>query len=308
MDPITLAVVGVGKIVRDQHLPAIAKNPDFQLICAASRHGKVDGIDNFPSIEAMLEAVPALQAVSLCMPPQVRYSAAVAALSAGKHVFLEKPPGATLSEVEDLKALAEQKGVSLFASWHSRYAPAVEAAKRFLASTRIRSLKIEWKEDVRHWHPGQAWIWEAGGLGVFDPGINALSIVTHIMPKPLFVTQATLEFPENRDAPIGAEIHFSNADGVEALGEFDWRQTGPQSWNITAETDAGHMLLSHGGSKLAIDGREEDHGPEAEYPSLYARFAGLVRAGQSDVDLAPLRLVADSFMLGKRKITDSFLD
>ncbi|HUH49146.1 MAG TPA: Gfo/Idh/MocA family oxidoreductase, partial [Mycoplana sp.] len=202
MSPIQLALVGVGKIARDQHLPSIEKNRDFKLVAAASRHGTVDGITNFKSIEEMLAAVPEIEAVSLCMPPQYRYEAAHTALSAGKHVFLEKPPGATLSEVEDLQALADKKGLSLFASWHSRYAPAVEAAKTFLASTTIGSMRVIWKEDVRHWHPNQEWIWQAGGLGVFDPGINALSIVTHILPRPVFITNATLEFPENRDAPI----------------------------------------------------------------------------------------------------------
>ena len=108
----------------------------------------------------MLGAVKDLDAVSLCMPPQYRYDAARTALEAGKHVFLEKPPGATVSEVEDLRRLAAAKGVSLFASWHSRYAPAVEAARAFLASTEIRSAAINWKEDVRRWHPGQAWIWQ----------------------------------------------------------------------------------------------------------------------------------------------------
>eukprot|EP01034_Spumella_vulgaris_P009949 gene9949-12623_t len=210
MPPIQIALVGVGKIVRDQHLPAIAKNGDYRLIAAASRHGTVDGIDNFKSIEAMLEAVPAIDAVSLCMPPQYRYEAARTALEAGKHVFLEKPPGATLSEVADLESLATSKGLSLFASWHSRYAPAVEAAKSFLAATTIRDVKIVWKEDVRQWHPNQDWIWAAGGLGIFDPGINALSIVTHILPRPLFITAATLEFPENRDAPIAATIAFTD--------------------------------------------------------------------------------------------------
>ncbi len=43
MSPINLAIVGVGKIVRDQHLPAVAKNADYRLIAAASRHGTVDG-------------------------------------------------------------------------------------------------------------------------------------------------------------------------------------------------------------------------------------------------------------------------
>jgi len=308
MSPINLAIVGVGKIVRDQHLPAVAKNGDYRLIAAASRHGTVEGIDNFKSIDEMLAAVPAIDAVSLCMPPQYRYEAAEKALSAGKHVFLEKPPGATLSEVADLEALAAAKGLSLFASWHSRYAPAVEAAKAFLAGTTIRSMRVIWKEDVRHWHPNQEWIWQAGGLGVFDPGINALSIVTHILPRPVFITAATLEFPENRDAPIAASMTFSDAKGLDLAAEFDWRQTGKQSWDIVAETDAGEMVLSEGGAKLSIDGKLVHEEPEQEYPMLYKRFAEIIKAGKSDVDLAPLRHVADAFMLGRRKFVDSFYD
>jgi len=308
MSSIKIAIVGVGKIVRDQHLPALAKNADYQLIAAASRHGTVDGIDNFKSIEAMLEAVPAIEAVSLCMPPQYRYEAARTALEAGKHVFLEKPPGATLSEVADLEALAATSGVSLFASWHSRYAPAVAAAKAFLASTTIQSVRVIWKEDVRHWHPNQEWIWAAGGLGVFDPGINALSIITHILPRPIFITSATLEFPENRDAPIAATIAFSDAQKLDVSAEFDWRQTGKQSWDIIAETEAGEMVLSEGGAKLAIDGKIVHEEPEQEYPMLYRRFAEIIKAGKSDVDLAPLRHVADAFMLGRRKFVEAFYD
>ena len=308
MSPINLAIVGVGKIVRDQHLPSIAKNPDFELVATASRHGTVEGVKSYTTIEAMLDAEPSIDAVSLCMPPQYRYEAAYKALVAGKHVFLEKPPGATLSEVADLEALANKQGASLFASWHSRYAPGVEAAKAFLASTTIKSVHVIWKEDVRHWHPNQEWIWQAGGLGVFDPGINALSIVTHILPRPIFITEAVLEFPENRDAPIAADIHFRNADGLPVRAEFDWRQTGKQSWDIVAETKAGQMVLAEGGAKLSIDGALTFAEPEQEYPLLYRRFAEIIKAGTSDVDLAPLRHVADAFLLGRHAFVEPFFD
>ena len=308
MAPIKLAIVGVGKIVRDQHLPAIAKNGDYQLIAAASRNGVVDGIDNYKSIEDMLSAKPEIEAVSLCMPPQFRYEAALAALEAGKHVFLEKPPGATISEVEDLKRIAAAKGLSLFASWHSRYAPAVEEAKAFIAASPLKSMTVTWKEDVRHWHPNQAWIWEPGGLGVFDPGINALSIVTHILPRPVFLTSAVLEFPENRDAPIAASMSFTNADKLKVEAVFDWRQTGKQSWDIEAETEAGAMRLADGGAKLFIDGKLVSEAPEQEYPELYRRFAAIIKAGESDADIAPLTHVADAFMLGKRKFVEAFHD
>ena len=308
MAAIRLAIVGVGKIVRDQHLPAIAGNPDFSLIATASRHGTVEGIPAYTSIEAMLQAVPEIDAVSLCMPPQYRYDAARVALDAGKHVFLEKPPGATLSEVQDLSRLAAGKGVSLFASWHSRYAPAVEAARAFLSKGQLQSVRINWKEDVRHWHPNQEWIWAAGGLGVFDPGINALSIMTHILPRPAFLTAAELTFPENRDAPIAATLSFRDHAGTPVEAEFDWRQTGKQSWDIIARTSEGEMLLSEGGAKLSVNGTLLHSEPEQEYPQLYRRFASIIKAGQSDVDLAPLTHVADAFMLGKRRFTEAFHD
>ncbi len=308
MPPINLGIVGVGKIVRDQHLPSIAKSAEFNLVATASRHGTVDGVPAYKTIEDMLAAVPSIDAVSLCMPPQYRFEAAHTALSAGKHVFLEKPPGATLSEVADLQATAAAKGVSLFASWHSRYAPAVEPAKAFLASTQIKSVQVIWKEDVRHWHPNQAWIWQAGGLGVFDPGINALSIVTHILPRSAFITEATLEFPENCDAPIAAELHFKDAGNMPIHAVFDWRQTGKQTWDIVAETEAGTMVLAEGGAKLSINGELVFSEPEQEYASLYSRFAEIIRSGTSDVDLAPLRHVADAFLLGKRKVVEAFFD
>lgn len=305
--PIKLGIVGVGKIVRDQHLPAVAKDGDYRLIAAASRHGKVDDIPNFPTIEAMLDAVPELEAVSLCMPPQYRYDAARTALIAKKHVFLEKPPGATVSEVEDLKRLAQANGVTLFASWHSRYAPAVEAARTFLSSAKISSAAIVWKEDVRRWHPNQDWIWAPGGFGVFDPGINALSIVTHILPA-MFITSAVLDFPQNRASPVAAHVNFRTSDGLPVTMELDWLQTGAQSWDILADTDKGKMVLSGGGTRLAVNGKVVHDEPEAEYPQLYRRFAEIVRAGVSDVDLAPLQHVADAFMLGKRNVVEAFFD
>mgnify|MGYP005752330243 CR=1 FL=1 len=43
-----------------------------------------------------------------------------------------------------------------------------------------------------------------------------------------------------------------------------------------------------------------------EYPALYARMAELVRTGASEVDLAPMVLVADAFTLGRRKTVASF--
>jgi D-galactose 1-dehydrogenase len=306
--PMEVAIVGVGKIARDQHIPAIAASPDFRLAATASRAGGVEGVENHATIEALIAARPDIPVLSLCMPPQVRFKAARAAIEAGRHVMLEKPPGATVSEVRSLAAVASQKGTTLFATWHSRCANGVAPAKAWLAGRRIRSVRIDWAEDVRHWHPGQSWIWEPGGLGVFDPGINALSILTEILPFDVRLTAAELAFPENRAAPIAASLIFAGPGDMRVAAEFDWRQQGTQTWDIAVETTDGDLVLSDGGEHLAIDGKPQDAAGPGEYPALYRRFAELIAAGESDVDDAPILHVADAFMLGRRRAVAPFHD
>jgi D-galactose 1-dehydrogenase len=308
MDPIRIALVGVGKIAVDQHMPAIADNADFALAATISpNHPGFADTPHYRSLDALLASDTQVDAVALCTPPQVRYELATQALARGLHVFLEKPPGATLSEVAALAAQADASGATLFASWHSRFAAGVAPARAWLADKRIERATIVWREDVRVWHPGQAWIWEPGGLGVFDPGINALSIATHILPRPMFLLSATLFTPANRAAPIAADLAFRDTAGAPIAMDLDWRQTGPQSWDITVETDAGMLSLAKGGAVLTLpDG--EQRSDDREYPGLYAHFATLVRARTSDVDTDPMRLVADAFLRGIRATVEPFLE
>lgn len=309
MSVIKVGLVGVGKIARDQHIPSLAANPDFELIAVASHSAaQVEGAKTYRTLEEMLAAHPELDAISLCTPPQVRREGAVAAIAAGKHVFLEKPPGATVGEVDDLKKRADEAGISLLASWHSRYAAGVADAKAWLSTRKVKSVEIVWREDVRRWHPGQAWIWQAGGLGVFDPGINALSILTEIMPTAPYVVSAVLETPSNHQAPIAARVQMLDAHGAPISADFDWRQEGPQTWDITVQTDGGALKMTHGGATLAIDGVAKIEASDDEYPGLYRQFAKIIKAKTSDADTAPLVIVADSFLVGERIATDAFHD
>ena len=308
MTAIRVALVGAGKIARDQHVPALASTEGIELAAVADPNGSIDGVVHFKTLDEMLASEHKIDAVAICTPPLARHAMAAAALKAGKHVLLEKPPGATISELTPLIAEARQTGRTLFAAWHSRFAPAVEPARVFLADREIKSVVVEWKEDVRVWHPRQAWIWEPGGIGVFDPGINALSIMTRILPRPFFLTGSELSFPRNRAAPIAADLAFSDEAGVPIRAEFDWRQTGPQIWHMHIETDAGRLTLGAGGRRLIHGERTLVDGEKAEYPALYRHFAELIANGVSDVDLSPLVHVADAFMLGRRRDVEAFED
>jgi D-galactose 1-dehydrogenase len=306
MTKLRLAIVGFGKIATVRHVPAIAETSGIELVAIADPKATSPDVPNFPSLEALLRDGPPIDAVTLCTPPQVRSVQARLALEAGKHVMLEKPPGATVSEIAPLLSVAQAAKRTLFATWHSRFAPAVEPARALLADRKIKHVTIIWREDVRVWHPGQDWIFAAGGFGVFDPGINALSILTHILPRPVFVTRAELGFPANREAPIVVEMDMSDAAGLPIKVEFDFRQIPPQNWDIRIETDCGLLVMSGGGAKMSDGDKVVVDATKEEYPALYRRFVELASKGECDVDLAPLQIVADAFLLGRRRNVEAF--
>ena len=163
-------------------------------------------------------------------------------------------------------------------------------------------MEIIWHEDVEKWHPGQRWIWSAGGFGVFDPGINAFSIASRIFPGDLFVHTAALAFPDSSDTPIAAEIGLASRRAGGALHcSLDWRCANEQ-WTIRITTEDGQeVLLQNGGARLFVDGVELTAAGDGEYPDIYRRFAELIDRRQSQVDAVPLRMVADCLLVGSRE-------
>ena len=306
-----IGIVGFGKIARDQHAPAIAASPDFELAAVSNvgSGGSPSGLPTFASPAEMLEKTPDLNAIAICTPPGPRRLIAARCLGAGKHVLLEKPPAATVAEVNELADRAAAAGKIVFASYHAQHNAAVKKAAESLANKMVETLLVTWKEDIRQWHPGQDWILDAGGFGIFDPGINALSILTRIMPQTVFISSANLFFPSNRSAPIAADLILSTSTTAngQLSASFDWRYNGPPTWEINIETvDGTKLKLANGGSSLVVDGQAPFVGPADEYPDIYRDFAALIVAGGSKVDSAPFQLVADCFMVGRRTDVDAF--
>ena len=304
-----IAIVGLGKIATDQHVPCITKNKRFKIVATVSRNAGLTGVAQFKTLAELIASKVKVDCVALCTPPTVRLAMAMQAMDAGFDVLIEKPPTPTIGELFALQAHAKKKKRVLFATWHSRCNQAVEEARRRLKGKQVTTLKVTWREDVRHWHPGQEWIWEPGGFGVFDPGINALSIVTRILPKPIFVDHAVIEVPANKATPIAAQIAFKHGDGAaaELSADFDWRQTGTQTWQIEMTTADGMVLnLFKGGTVLEVNGKTILEAPMEEYELIYKQFAKLLKARKSDVDAAPLQLVCDCFMLGRPKLVEKF--
>jgi D-galactose 1-dehydrogenase len=305
-----IAVIGVGKIAIDQHLPVIDKSADFELAATVSLRGVAhNGLPVFRTAAELYKAMPEIGLVAICTPPGVRHALVREALDAGKDVLMEKPPTPTITEFDDLVAYAAKQDKVLFQTWHSQFNAAVDRTRDILATDGVRSVRIDWRESVRKWHPGQDWVWEPGGFGVCDPGINALSIFTKIMPFPVFVASARLKFPSNRQTPVDAELVFksSQPDQPELTAHFNWLEESGEIWTIAITTAKGDSLkLEKGGTVLRANGEIIVEAPSEEYERIYERFAELLDTRRSDTHGAPLRLLADAFLLGARENTDAF--
>ncbi|MBG1231992.1 Gfo/Idh/MocA family protein [Aestuariivirga litoralis] len=305
-----IAVVGLGKIATDQHVPCISKNKKFDLVATVSRNNALAGKPHFSTIGELIKSKVKVDCVALCTPPSVRLAIAREALDAGYHVLIEKPPTPTVGEMLAMIEYAKKKKRVLYATWHSRYNDALDLAKKRLKGKTVNFMRVNWREDVNKWHPGQEWIAQPGGFGVFDPGINALSAVTKILPEPVFVEASKIEVPENWSTPIGVEISFKRGDGKPAdmQAVFDWRQRGEQTWEIEiGTTDGMKMKLTHGGSVLYINGKLIIEAKLEEYERIYAKFAKLLKAKKSDTDTAPLQLICDAYMMAKPVVVKKFV-
>jgi len=296
VEPIAIGIVGLGKIACDQHLPRIAANPAFALAATASPQAGGSGAPHFATLAQMLQAQPALAAVVICTPPQSHYDIAAEALAAGKHVLLEKPPCVSVEQLDQLQQRARTAGRTLFTAWHSQYAAAVPLAEGALRSRALRAVRVTWLEDVRHWHPGQSWLTQPGGFGVFDAGINAISILTRLIPGALSVCSSRLFVPANWSTPIAAEFALQSERGVRITGELDFAHPGAPRWEIELVCETGTLRLADGGSRLMLDGEPLPEPAAAladEYAAIYDRFAELIAHGESQVDARPLQCVCE---------------
>lgn len=312
MAKITIGLIGSGRIALSQHIPVLAASPRFNLIAIATRNGAEAGVPNigidcYDTIEDMLSDHPDLDAVAVATPTPNHFASAYAALRAGKHVLIEKPPCATNAEFDRLIALSAHVKRSLYQTWHLRHAPRVAEACAWLKNRAIVGGRVEWRENVEDCHPGQTWIWQPGGFGVFDPGINAISVLVSILPETIFVEKAELFTPPDCAAPIAADIVFRCESGARIEAAFDFSYRGKPAWHIGIDTDKGRIALADAATTLSIGDQGPAQpppraaGPRDEYEAIYRHFADLIDTARSDVDARPLRLVSDAFLLARHK-------
>ena len=156
--PLRVAVVGAGGIAQMMHLPTLAERPDLFAMTAladvnretleavARRYGVAVAATDYREVVGR----PDVDAVLLLSSGSHR-DAALAALAAGKHLFVEKPLGFGLAETEQIAEAARSSRGRLMVGYHKRFDPAYLKARQ-----EVRSLRDLRYVEVTVLHPEDA--------------------------------------------------------------------------------------------------------------------------------------------------------
>ncbi len=192
--PIRTAVVGAGGIARGIHLPALAGNPDTEIVAvadvdAARARAVADefGVtDAFTDVDAML-AASAPDFVVVATPPGAHKEATIAALDAGAWVWCEKPPALSLADYDEMAAHEGADGPYASFVFQHRFGSAGRRLRRHLdegtlGAPRVAQCHTLWYRDDAYFDvPWRAkWATEGGGP-TMGHGIHQMDLALSIL-------------------------------------------------------------------------------------------------------------------------------
>ena len=136
MSRVRIGQVGLGYWGRN-----LARNfdelADLRWLCDSSAERQQEFAQRYPGARvcgdfAEVLADDEVEAVVISTPVPTHHPLAKAALEAGKHVFVEKPPAMRVAEMEELIGLAEARGLVLMPGHLLLYHPAVQKLKELV--------------------------------------------------------------------------------------------------------------------------------------------------------------------------------
>ena len=184
MDRIRVGVLGVGTAALRAHLPALSEVSEFELVALCDRSeeqlkrtvGRWPVRHTFTDVNTFFRS-PGIDAVIIATPPDSHCAAACQAISAHKHVLIEKPLARTFSECRSMVELARTNGITLLVGHEKRFHPSLEKVRSILDAGDIGKpfyAGIHWasnaKMDPEHLIPegyraGYEWRWRDPSVG-----------------------------------------------------------------------------------------------------------------------------------------------
>ena len=307
-DPIRVGVIGTGAISQVVHVPIFAEREDVDLLVVADAdEHKAQALSQRFGVPHVLSAEETiaredLDAVVICTPNHLHEEMAIAALEAGKHVFVERPLATTSRGAERVIDVAEREGRILVVGMPHRFRPGVAALRNFIAGGELGDLYAVRGSWMTRLMPASRHTWrydrqEAGGGALVDLGVPALDLCLWLVGFPAMKRVSCVTSPADGSIEDAATLMAETADGVALTLEVSNRLfAGEDRYYARVMGTEGsgslpplEVFKQLGGRPIEVTPRQpKPRGGENPYTNAYRRllddFVQSV-AGRSDAEL-----------------------
>ena len=187
IEPLRLGIVGCGWVTLERHLPSLRHVDEVEVVALADTDPRALGraAAFAPSARhhdstASLAADPVVEAVAVCVPPAEHVDVALAAISHGKHVLVEKPLAASLGDADRLTAEAEGSPVKVVVGFNFRRHRFVTRTRELIAAGELGAvtcIRSAFTNDVpfdaaARWRGSRS----LGGGGILDRAVHEIDL------------------------------------------------------------------------------------------------------------------------------------
>lgn len=275
-ETLRIGLVGCGRVAQQRHLPALHRLPDARVVAVSDvdpeRLGLVAGqfgIARRSTDYRDLVNDPAVEAVAVCVPAHAHVDIALAALDAGKHLFIEKPLALSLDDCDRLIQRASQTPTKAMVGFNLRWHRLIRRARETVQRGDLGSLKLirttissRFFEDEPEWMR----LRELGGGVFLELGVHCFDLWRYLLQTEVEEVSAMSQMGKWQDET--ATVTARMAGGVQALAVVS-KGTG-ESNEVELFGQDGHLVVS----SYRFDGFQLS--PSWSYPgSLRARLQSL---------------------------------
>lgn len=194
MKKVRVAIIGIGAIAESTHLHYLMKNELTEVVGLvdmdvnrAEAVAKKNGISHwFQSVEGLLESM-VVDAVFICTPNSTHIPIARKAAEKGVHVFIEKPIGIQIEEVEEYIELAKANKVKTMVGMTHRFRREASILKSYIDQGKLGDLYYVKAKLFRGRGTPKGWFTNkslSGGGALMDIGVHVLDLAWWLMGCP----------------------------------------------------------------------------------------------------------------------------
>jgi predicted dehydrogenase len=243
---IRLGIVGCGSVTQLRHLPALRQVSGIEVVAlsdvdsarlenVAGRFGMAQRYGDYRELIASGN----VEAVAICTPPGFHASIALAAINAGKHVFVEKPLALSLQECDGMiERAAANATLKVLVGFNLRWHRLVREARALIRSGELGEIRmartiltsgVRLSRDYADWRQRR----ESGGGAIFELGVHHFDVLRFLLGTEVselyassgaFDATAIVAARMNDDVQIVAS--FSEGTGesheLEIYGDKGW--------------------------------------------------------------------------------------